>query len=93
MKENSEFKPVKLRLKINFVSFPARTEGLGKYEQINSRLNMLPKNYSLKIIYKCVSVCVCVCVCGLVSLFNGISIFVGYLMPKLFSSKNSSGTI
>ena len=22
---------------------------------------------------------------GLVSLFNGISIFVGYLMPKLFS--------
>ena len=30
---------------------------------------------------------------GLVSLFNGISTFVGYLMPKLFSSKNSSGTI
>ena len=25
--------------------------------------------------------------------FNGISTFVGYLMPKLFSSKNSSGTI
>ena len=30
---------------------------------------------------------------GLVSLFNGISNFVVYLMPKLFSQKNSSGTI
>ena len=30
---------------------------------------------------------------GLVSLFNGISTFVGYLMPNLFSEKNSSGTI
>ena len=30
---------------------------------------------------------------GLVSLFNGISTFVGYLMPTLFSLKNSSGTI
>ena len=30
---------------------------------------------------------------GLVSLFNGISTFVGYLIPKPFSSKNSSGTI
>ena len=30
---------------------------------------------------------------GLVSLFNGIWTFVGYLMPKLFSKKNSSGTI
>ena len=30
---------------------------------------------------------------GLVSLFNGISTFVGYLMPNLFSKKNSSGTI
>ena len=29
----------------------------------------------------------------LVSLLNVISTFVGYLMPKLFSSKNSSGTI
>ena len=26
-------------------------------------------------------------------LFNGISIFVGYLMPKPFSKKNSSGII
>ena len=26
-------------------------------------------------------------------LFNGISTFVGYLMPKPFSKKNSSGTI
>ena len=32
-------------------------------------------------------------VVDLVSLFNGISIFTGYLMPKLFSLKNSNGTI
>ena len=31
-KENSEFKPVKLRLKIDLVSYPARAEGLGKQE-------------------------------------------------------------
>ena len=30
---------------------------------------------------------------GSVSLFNGISTFVGYVMPKPFSEKNSSGTI
>ena len=30
-KENSEFKPVKVRLKIDLVSYPARAEGLGKY--------------------------------------------------------------
>ncbi len=30
---------------------------------------------------------------GLVSLFNGILTFVGYLMPKSFSWKNSSVTI
>ena len=29
---------------------------------------------------------------GLASLFNGISTFVGYLMPKLLSQKNNSGT-
>ena len=29
----------------------------------------------------------------LVSLFNGISTFMGYLKPKLFLSKNSSVTI
>ena len=29
----------------------------------------------------------------MVSLFNGISTVVGYLMPKPFSEKNSSGTI
>ena len=34
-------------------------------------------------------VCVCVRVCGLVSLFNGISILVGYLMQKPFLQKNS----
>ena len=30
---------------------------------------------------------------GLVSLFNCISTFVGYLIPKQFSEKNNSGTI
>ena len=30
-KENSEFKPVKLRLKIDLVTHPALTEELGKY--------------------------------------------------------------
>ena len=30
-KENIEFKPVKLRLKIDLVSYPARVEGFGKY--------------------------------------------------------------
>ena len=30
---------------------------------------------------------------GLISLFNGISTFVGYLMPKLFFLKNSCGTV
>ena len=30
---------------------------------------------------------------GLVSLFNGISNFVGYLMAKSLSQKKSSGTI
>ena len=29
-KENSEFKLVKLHLKIDLVSYPARAEGLGK---------------------------------------------------------------
>ena len=32
--ENSEFKPVKLHLKIDLVSYPARAEGLGKYDNI-----------------------------------------------------------
>ena len=30
---------------------------------------------------------------GLVSLLNGISTFVGYLMPKPSFKKNSNGTI
>ena len=44
--------------------------------------------------------CPCLSTIGLVSflclmstLFNGISTFVGYLMPKPLSLKNSSGTI
>ncbi len=34
-KEHSEFKPVKLRLKTDLVSYPARVEGLSKYESID----------------------------------------------------------
>ena len=33
-KANSEFKPVKLRLKIDLVSYPARARWVGKYEYI-----------------------------------------------------------
>ena len=32
-KENSEFKPVKLRLKIDLVSYPVRAEGLVKIDR------------------------------------------------------------
>ena len=35
-KENSEFKPVKLRLKIDLVSYPARAEGLVNINTIHS---------------------------------------------------------
>ena len=37
-KENSKFKPVKLRLKIDLVSYPARAEGL---------VNMVDKNVNV----------------------------------------------
>ena len=76
-KENSEFKPVKLRLKIDLMSYPARAEGLGKYD--NKQLARL--SFFAVMFF------------GLVSLFNGISTFVGYLMRKPFFWKNSSGTI
>ena len=33
-KENSEFKPVKLRLKIDLVSYPVRAEGLVDMDKI-----------------------------------------------------------
>ena len=35
-KENFEFKPDKLRLKIDLVSYPARADGVGKYD-MNAR--------------------------------------------------------
>ena len=41
-------------------------------------------------VYECVCLCVCVCVC---SLFNGISTFIGCLMPNPSLLKNSCGTI
>ena len=34
-----------------------------------------------------------ICRFGVVSLFNGISTFIGYLMPKPFTLKNSISTI
>ena len=40
-----------------------------------------------------VYMCVYVCVCSLVFLFNGILIFMGYLIPKVTLLKNTSGTI
>ena len=65
--------------------------------------NSIKNTQTLLYIYIYIYIYVCVCgggwvfVCvvwfGLVSLFNGISTFVGYLMPKLFFQKNSSGTI
>ena len=36
-KENSEFKPVKLRLKIDLASYPARAEEFGKYGLLNMK--------------------------------------------------------
>ena len=47
-KENSEFKPVKLRLKIDLVSYPVRAEGLGKYDIINMHIT---KNYIVCCLY------------------------------------------
>ena len=47
MKENSELKPVKLRLKIDLVPYPARAEGLGKYARQMSRpYNILSAVYT-----------------------------------------------
>ena len=40
-KENSELKPVKLRLKIDLVSYPTRAEGLGKYDMIISKMKKI----------------------------------------------------
>ena len=37
--------------------------------------------------------CIGLVLFGFVPLFIGISTFAGYLMPKPFSQKNSSGTI
>ena len=44
--ENSEFKPVKHRLKIDLVSYPVRAEGLGKYVyHISVYQELLTNNY------------------------------------------------
>ena len=48
-KENREFKPVKLRLKIDLVSYPARAEGL-----VNIYIYL----------YIYLYMCVCLCLCG-----------------------------
>ena len=59
-KENSEFKPVKLRLKIDLVPYPARAEGL--VNMVNRvREGTTPFPYIYIYIYMCVCVCVCVC--------------------------------
>ena len=38
-KENSEFKPVKLRLKVDLVSYPARAEGLVNRIQFSQKIH------------------------------------------------------
>ena len=48
-KENSELKPVKLRLKIDLVSYPARAEGLGKYAHRNTDMVITLKNIYLSL--------------------------------------------
>ena len=138
MKENSELKPVKLRLKIDLVSYPARAEGLGEYDNEHIPLDksniytlydcfwVAGANYA---IYKVNLVSSCenskiqnplrnelisylqvslylsswdnsydnlifhFLKFGLVSLFNDISTFVGYLMAEPFSQNNCCGTI
>ena len=40
-----------------------------------------------------IHICVCVCVCGLVSLFNGILTFMGYLIPMLTLLKNNKSKV
>ena len=78
-KENSEFKHVKLRLKIDLESYPARAEGLGKYDNKVSvaqrgtdtpgatkqllQRNRIFKRKIYTYIYIYIYVCVCVCVC------------------------------
>ena len=44
-KENSEFKPVKLRLKIDLVSYPARAEGLVNMIVIGCSFTFARKGY------------------------------------------------
>ena len=75
--ENSEFKPVKLRLKIDLVSYPARAEGLVNMDilmafsqaQITGddswyraiKIEELSGILEFDILFVCVCVCVCVC--------------------------------
>ena len=44
-KENFEFKPVKLHLKIDLVPYPARAEGLGKYDKTKPNQTKLWNTY------------------------------------------------
>ena len=89
-KENSEFKPVKLRLKIDFVSYPAREEGLGKSDNqsivhkafycylfhfIESKIYLIK---SLELSYAMTK-----SLNFMVSFFYDISIFMGYFMQRL----------
>ena len=55
--------------------------------------------YIYMVVYSIITMCACMMIYAphsrfeVVYLFNGISTFVGYFMPMLFSYKNSSGTI
>ena len=70
-KENSEFKPVKLRLKIHLVSYPARVEGL-----VNMYIYMHTHTYMYV-----VHIYVFACAFWFIW-FYGISTFMVYLMPN-----------
>ena len=67
-KENSEFKPVKLRLKIDLVSYLARAERLGKYDMNFYVLFFWVSFCICEWIYICVCVCVCIFLSELISM-------------------------
>ena len=63
-KENSEFKPVKLRLKIDLVSYRALAEGLGKYGKDIKYLPLEQKQYAVDYIgdYNKLFMCLLMCI-------------------------------
>ena len=77
-KENSELKPVKLRFKIDIVSFPARAEGL-----VNRLWYPLSPELSVKQ-YNCSCFSRIALVLDWLVGFNGISTSMCYPIPEPF---------